>query len=69
MQNYLGFQLVNIHFKMIANTDDISAWKSTRLYNESINPTAASNNNLALSLNHTNTKLQLKLKQPIFEAR
>ena len=42
---------------MIVNTDDISAWKYTRLYDESINPTAASNNSLALALNHTNTKL------------
>ena len=59
-QNYLVFQPVLRYFKRIANSNNISLWKSEGLSDESIKRSAASNNSLAPSLNYINTKMQVK---------
>ena len=45
-QNYLIFQPMYRHFKMISNTDYISSWKSKGLSAESIKPPTTSDNSL-----------------------
>ena len=45
-QNYLVFQPINRYFKVIANTDYVSSWKSKRLSEETIKPPATSDNSL-----------------------
>ena len=63
------FQPLNKYFKVIANTDYVSSWKSTGLSTESIKPSATSDNTLTPKLNYYGTKARLKLsgspiKQP-----
>ena len=48
-------------FKKNANSENILAWKSKGLSDESIKPPVASNNNLARSLNYIHTKIRVKL--------
>ena len=45
-QNYLVFQPLNKYFKVIANTDYVSSWKSKGLSAETIEPPTTSENNL-----------------------
>ena len=59
-QNYLLFQPINKYFKLIANTDYISSWKSKGLSAESIKPPTASNNSRAPVLNYYGTKTRVK---------
>ena len=48
-QNYLVFQPINRCFKVIANTQYISSWKSKGLSTENITLSATSDNSLALN--------------------
>ena len=50
-QNYLVFQPINRYFKVIANTDYVSSWKSKGLSAESIKPPTTSDNSLTTSGN------------------
>ena len=45
---------------MIANTDYVSSWKSTRLFAKNITPAAASDNSLAPALRYYRTKTRVK---------
>ena len=68
-QNYLVFQPINRYFKVIANTDYVSSWKSKGLSAESIKPPNTSDNGLTPILNYYGTKARVKftgscLKQP-----
>ena len=45
-QNYLVFQPLNRYFKVIANTDYVSSWKSKGLSAEFVKPPGTSDNNL-----------------------
>ena len=56
MQNYLVFQPSYKYLKKIANSDHISVWKSKKLFDESIQPPAPSNNSLLPALNCISTK-------------
>ena len=51
---------LDISNKQIANSKNISLWKSKRLSDEIIKPPATSNNILSPSLNHMNTKIRAK---------
>ena len=68
-QNYLVFQPLNKHFKVIINTDYVSSWKCKGLSAESIKPPTTSVNSLTPILNYFSTKTRVKfagscLKQP-----
>ena len=68
-QNYLVFQPINRYFKVMANTQYISSWKSKGLSAGSITPPATSDNSLAPTLSYYGTKTRVKftgswLKQP-----
>ena len=68
-QKYLVFQPLNKYFKVIANTDYVSSWKSKGLSAESIKPPTTSDNSLTPALNYYGTKIRVKftgshLKQP-----
>ena len=68
-QNYLVFQLISRYFKVIANTQYISSWKSKGLSNETIKLPATSGNSLTPSINYRGNKIRVKfigtiLKQP-----
>ena len=60
MQNYLVFQPSYKYLKKIANSDHISVWKSKKLFDESIQPPAPSNNSLLPALNCISTKTRLQ---------
>ena len=55
-QNYLVFQPINRYFKVKANTDYISSWKSKGLSAVNIKPPATSDNNLTPALGCYGTK-------------
>ena len=68
-QNYLVFQQLNKHFKVITNTDYVSSWRSKGLSAESIKPPTTSDNILSPVLNYYGAKTRVKftgscLKQP-----
>ena len=68
-QNYLVFQPINKYFKVIANTDYVSSWKSNGLSAETIAPPTTSDNSLTPALNYYGTKTRVKftgnwLQQP-----
>ena len=46
IQKYLVFQPVNTYFKLIANSDYVSSWKSKGLSPETIKPPSTSDNSL-----------------------
>ena len=58
--NYLAFETINKHFKLIANTDYVSSWKSKGLSSESNKPPATSDNSLTPALNYYGTKTRVK---------
>ena len=58
-QNYLVFQPINRYFKVIANTDYVSSWKSKGLSAESIKPPNTSDNSLTPALNYYGTKTRV----------
>ena len=55
-KNYLVFQPINRCFKVIANTQYISSWKSKGLSTKNITRPATSDNSLAPALNYYVTK-------------
>ena len=55
-QNYLVFQPINRYFKVIANTDYVSSWKSKGLSAETIKPPTTSDNSLTPALSYYGTK-------------
>ena len=55
-QNYLAFQSINKYFKVIANTDCVSLWKSKGLSAESIKPPATPCNSLTPVLSYNGAK-------------
>ena len=59
-QNYLVFQPISRHFKIIANTNYVSSWKSKGLSAESIKPPATSDNSLTPALSYYGTKTRVK---------
>ena len=59
-QNYLVFQPLDKHFKVITNTDYVSSWKSKGLSAESIKPPATSDNSLTPALSYYDTKTRAK---------
>ena len=68
-QNYLVFQPINKYFKVIANTDYVSSWKSKGLSAETIKPPFTSDNSLTPAVSYYDTKTRVKftgncLKQP-----
>ena len=68
-QNYLVFQPLNKHFKVITNTDYVSSWKSKGLSAETIKPPTTSDNSLTPAVNYYGTKTRVKftgscLEQP-----
>ena len=56
-QNYLVFQPINRHFKLIGNTNYDSSWKSKGLSAESIKPPTTSDNSLTPRLNYYGDKV------------
>ena len=51
-QNYLVFQPIIKYFKVIANTDYVSSWKSKGLSAETIKPPITSDNSRTPTLNY-----------------
>ena len=51
-QNYLVFQPINRYFKVIANTDYVSSWKSKGLSAETIKPPTTSDNSLTPAVSY-----------------
>ena len=69
-QKYLVFQPISRNFKVIANTDYVSSWKSKGLSAETIKPPTTSDNSLTQALSYYGTETRVKfssscLKQPI----
>ena len=68
-QNYLVFQPINKYFKVVANTDYVSSWKSKGLSAETTKPPKTSDNSLTPAVSYYGTKTKVKftgscLKQP-----
>ena len=68
-QKYLVFQPVNTYFKLTANSDYISSWKSKGLPPETIKPPSTSDNSLTPAVSCYGIKTIIKftgscLKQP-----
>ena len=55
-QSYLVFQPIYKYFKVIANTKNISGWKSKGLTDESIKPPATSDNSLSPLIDYLGDK-------------
>ena len=62
-QNYLVFQPINRHLKLIGNTDYDSSWKSKGLSAESIKPPTTSDNSLTPRLNYYGNKVKNKFTE------
>ena len=64
-ENYLLFQAINRYFKVIANTNYISSWKSKRLSDESYNHPAinTSDNSLYPLIHYLVDKIRLKFNE------
>ena len=62
-QNYLVFQPINRYFKVIANTDYVSSWKSKGLSAESIKPPTTSDYSLTPVLNYYGPKTRVKFTE------
>ena len=60
MQNYLVFQPINKYFKVTANTDYVSSWKSKVLSAETIKPPTTSDNSLTPAVSYYGTKTRVK---------
>ena len=59
-QNYLVFQPINKYFKVIANTDYVSSWKSKGLSAKTIKPPTTSDNSLTPAVSYYGTKTRVK---------
>ena len=55
-QNYLVFQPIGRHFRIVANTKYITLCKSKGLSDETITPYATSDNSLTPMIDHYGTK-------------
>ena len=62
-QNYWLFQPVYRYLKLIANTKDISEWKSKGLSDESIKHPTTSDNSLSPLIDHFGNKTRLKFNE------
>ena len=60
MQNYLVFQPINKYFKVTANTDYVSSWKSKVLPAETIKSPTTSDNSLTPAVSYYGTKTRVK---------
>ena len=58
-QNYLVFQPINRYFKVIANIDYVSSWKSKGLSAEKIIPLDTSDNSLPPALSYYGTEARV----------
>ena len=70
-QNYLVFQPQNMYFKVIANTDYVSSWKSKGISAKTIKPPTTSDNSLTSAVSYYGTKTRVTftgscLQQPNF---
>ena len=70
-QNYLVFQPQNKYFKVIANTDYVSSWKSKGISAKTIKPPTTSDNSLTSAVSYYGTKTRVTftgscLQQPNF---
>ena len=68
-QCYSEFQPLNKYFKLIANTDYVSSWKSKGLSVETIKPPSTSDNSHTPGVSYNGTKTRVKFirscwKQP-----
>ena len=63
IQNYLVFQQLNRYFRVIANTDYVSSWKSKRLFAETVKPPTTSDNSLAPAVTYYGTKTRVKFTE------
>ena len=68
-QDYLVFQPLNKYFKVIANTDYVSPWKSKGLSVEIIKPPTTSDNSFTPAVSYYGTKTRIRftgscLRQP-----
>ena len=59
-QNYLVFQPIKRHFKLIANSKHFSSWQSKGLSEEAIKPPAISDNSLNLLIDYYGSKVRVK---------
>ena len=59
-QNYLVFQPINKYFKVIANTDYVSSWRSKGFSAETIKPPTTSDNSLTAAVSYYGTKTSVK---------
>ena len=60
-QNYLVFQPIKRHFKVIANTDYVSSWKSKKLSAETIKLLIISDNSLTPKAPCSESETHIKL--------
>ena len=58
-QNYSVFQPINKYFKVIANTDYVSSWKSKGLSAETIKPPTTSDNSLTPAVSYYRSKTRV----------
>ena len=58
--NYLVFQPINKYFKVTANTNYVSSWKSKGLSAENIMPPTPSSNSLTPALSYYGTRTRVK---------
>ena len=59
-QNYLVFRTISKYFKVTANTEYVSSWKSKGLSPESIKPPTTPDNSFTPKLNYHGTKVRVK---------
>ena len=59
MQNYLVFQPIHKYFKVIANTDYVSSWKSNGLSAETVKPPTTSDNSPTPAVSYYGTKTRV----------
>ena len=58
-QNYSVFPPINKYFKVIANTDYVSSWKSKGLSAETIKPPTTSDNSLTPAVSYYRSKTRV----------
>ena len=63
VQNYLVFQPMSRYFKIIANKEFISSWKSKGLTDETITSYATSDNSLTPLIDYYGSKVRLKFNK------
>ena len=64
-KNYLLFQPINKYFKVIANTDYVSSWKSKGLSAETIKPPTRSDNSLTPEVSYYGSKTKVHLLEVV----